>query len=69
MLGLAMLGFNDVDYLIPDRFKFGYGLSESVVDLAIEAHAAQLILTVDNGVASICGVGHRQTCSTTDCHS
>jgi single-stranded-DNA-specific exonuclease len=58
MLGLAMLGFNDVDYLIPDRFKFGYGLSESVVDLAIEAHAAQLILTVDNGVASISGVAH-----------
>lgn len=56
MLGLGMLGFNNLDYLIPDRFKFGYGLSESVVDLAIETYSAQLILTVDNGVASNSGI-------------
>jgi len=44
-----------VDYLVPDRFKLGYGLSPELVDLAA-ARSPDLIVTVDNGIASIEGV-------------
>src|SRR5678816_86273 len=44
-----------VDYLVPDRFKLGYGLSPELVDLAHE-RAPDLLVTVDNGIASIEGV-------------
>ena len=44
-----------VDYLVPDRFVYGYGLTPAIVDLAAQK-GAQLILTVDNGMASIDGV-------------
>ncbi len=47
-----------VDFLVPDRFETGYGLSPAVVDLAV-AHPAgkpDLLITVDNGIASIDGV-------------
>ncbi len=55
MLGLAMLGFKHVDYVIPSRFEFGYGLSPAIVDIAHHEHQAELIVTVDNGVASVEG--------------
>jgi single-stranded-DNA-specific exonuclease len=44
-----------VDYLVPDRFKLGYGLSPELVDLAAE-HKPDLLITVDNGIASVEGV-------------
>ena len=47
-----------VDFLVPNRFKFGYGLTPEIVALAA-AHAAgkpDLIITVDNGIASVEGV-------------
>ncbi len=44
-----------VDYLVPDRFKLGYGLSPELVDLAAERRP-QLLVTVDNGIASVEGV-------------
>jgi len=44
-----------VGYLVPDRFKLGYGLSPEVVDLAARQEP-DLIITVDNGIASIEGV-------------
>lgn len=44
-----------VDYLVPDRFKLGYGLSPELVDLAA-ARAPDLLVTVDNGIASVEGV-------------
>ncbi|GHU10383.1 single-stranded-DNA-specific exonuclease [Betaproteobacteria bacterium] len=44
-----------VDYLVPDRFTLGYGLSPAIVDLAAE-HSPDLIITVDNGIASLEGV-------------
>ena len=44
-----------VDYLVPDRFVYGYGLTPAIVDLAAQK-GAQIILTVDNGIASIDGV-------------
>ncbi|MCP5077459.1 MAG: single-stranded-DNA-specific exonuclease RecJ, partial [Psychromonas sp.] len=57
MLAFRMLGFTHIDYLVPNRFDYGYGLTPETVDLAI-AKGAQLIMTVDNGVSSINGVSH-----------
>ncbi len=60
-----------VDYLVPDRFKLGYGLSPEIVDLAA-AHQPDLIITVDNGIASLEGVaraaGHGIATLITDHH-
>ncbi|UXI00854.1 single-stranded-DNA-specific exonuclease RecJ [Photobacterium sp. TY1-4] len=55
VLALRMLGSRNVDYLVPNRFDDGYGLSPEVVEQA-EARGAELIMTVDNGVSSIAGV-------------
>jgi len=52
--GLRMLGARHVDYAVPNRFVHGYGLSPALVD-SLEPRP-QLIVTVDNGVASIAGV-------------
>jgi len=54
MRALRMLGA-DVHFLLPDRFKLGYGLSPEIVDLAAQ-QSPDLIITVDNGIASIDGV-------------
>lgn len=53
--GLRLLGASRVDYLIPSRFTSGYGLSPAVVDTVASLHA-DLILTVDNGIAGLAGV-------------
>lgn len=53
--GLRRLGFAEVGYLVPDRFRFGYGLTPEIVALA-EERAPQLIITVDNGMSSDAGV-------------
>jgi single-stranded-DNA-specific exonuclease len=53
--GLRRLGFGDVGYLVPDRFRFGYGLTPEIVALAA-ARAPGLIVTVDNGMSSEAGV-------------
>jgi single-stranded-DNA-specific exonuclease len=52
--GLRLLGARQVDYVIPNRFVHGYGLSPALV--ASLDPAPRLIVTVDNGVASIAGV-------------
>ena len=52
--GLRLLGAQRVDYVVPNRFVHGYGLTPELV-AALPAHA-QLIVTVDNGIASIAGV-------------
>ena len=57
VLSLRALGFQHVDYLIPNRFDYGYGLSPEIVDLAAQ-QGAQLLMTVDNGISSISGVAH-----------
>jgi single-stranded-DNA-specific exonuclease len=44
-----------VDYLVPDRFKLGYGLTPELVDLAAE-RKPDMLITVDNGIASVAGV-------------
>lgn len=50
-----MMGCTNVDYLVPNRFDDGYGLSPEVVEQAA-VKGAELIMTVDNGVSSIEGV-------------
>ena len=53
-LGLKKFGA-DVDFIVPNRFKFGYGLTPEIVDLAYKSKPG-LIVTVDNGIACIEGV-------------
>ena len=52
---LRMMGAPNLDYLVPNRFDFGYGLSPELVEVAIERRP-DLIMTVDNGIASVSGV-------------
>jgi single-stranded-DNA-specific exonuclease len=48
-------GFAAVDFLVPNRFEFGYGLTPEIVALAAQ-RAPSLIVTVDNGISSVAGV-------------
>lgn len=57
MKGLQALGANQVNYLVPNRFEFGYGLTPEIVDLA-KQYEPDLIITVDNGISSLDGVKH-----------
>lgn len=52
---LAQFGFEDVGYLVPNRFEFGYGLTPGIVAVAA-SREPKLLLTVDNGVSSVAGV-------------
>jgi single-stranded-DNA-specific exonuclease len=55
VLGLHALGAASVDYVVPNRITMGYGLSPALVELARE-RGAELLITVDNGIASLAGV-------------
>ena len=55
LLALRAMGCSSVDFLVPNRFDYGYGLSPEIVELAATLDPA-LIVTVDNGIASIAGV-------------
>jgi single-stranded-DNA-specific exonuclease len=57
--GLALLGAAPgmLGYVVPDRAVHGYGLTPAIVDLAI-AQGGQVLVTVDNGIASMAGVAH-----------
>lgn len=55
VLALRSMGGSHIDYLVPNRFDDGYGLSPEVVEQAV-ARGAELIITVDNGVSSHAGV-------------
>ena len=59
ILGLRRMGAR-VEFLVPDRFKHGYGLTPQLADLAAE-RGTQLLLTVDNGISSTAGVARAQT--------
>lgn len=50
----------DVEFLVPDRFKFGYGLTPQIVEYGVAMFAPQLIITVDNGILSHDGVAKAQ---------
>jgi single-stranded-DNA-specific exonuclease len=52
---LRACGFASVDFLVPNRFEFGYGLTPEIVALAA-ARMPSLIVTVDNGISSHAGV-------------
>ncbi|HSD74212.1 MAG TPA: DHH family phosphoesterase [Steroidobacteraceae bacterium] len=52
---LRALGHENAGYLVPNRFRFGYGLTPEIVALAAEREPA-LIITVDNGISSHQGV-------------
>ncbi|TDK68771.1 single-stranded-DNA-specific exonuclease RecJ [Sapientia aquatica] len=53
--GLRMLGAQ-VDYIVPNRFEYGYGLTPEIVELTQRTTSPDIIVTVDNGIASIEGV-------------
>jgi single-stranded-DNA-specific exonuclease len=55
VLGLRLLGAAQVDYLVPNRFEYGYGLTPEIVAVALERRP-QLLITVDNGISSVEGV-------------
>ena len=54
MCGLQSLGA-EVDFLVPNRFEFGYGLSPEIVGLAAE-RKPDLLITLDNGIAAHAGI-------------
>ncbi|WP_343579751.1 single-stranded-DNA-specific exonuclease RecJ [Acinetobacter sp.] len=45
-----------VEYLVPDRFKYGYGLTPAIAELAQHSYQPELLITVDNGISSHAGV-------------
>lgn len=52
---LRAMGADNVGYLVPNRFEYGYGLTPEIVEVA-RAREPQLIVTVDNGISSLAGV-------------
>lgn len=60
--GLALFGFENVSFLVPNRFDYGYGLSPEIVDEAARL-GTDMIITVDNGITSLQGA---QRCKALD---
>ena len=60
ILALRAMGYHNVDFLVPNRFDFGYGLSVPIVDEAAKL-GAEVIVTVDNGISCIDGVTHAKS--------
>lgn len=59
ILALREMGA-EVNYLVPDRFKYGYGLTPAIADLAFAKFQPQVLVTVDNGISSHAGVAQAQ---------
>ena len=55
MTALNLFGSNHHDFIVPNRFEYGYGLTPEIVDLAAQQQA-QMLITVDNGISCIAGV-------------
>ena len=55
--GLKLLGAQHIGYLVPDRVVDGYGLTAPIAD-RVKAQGADVLITVDNGIASVEGVAH-----------
>lgn len=53
--GLALLGMKRLNFVVPNRFEYGYGLTPEIVDL-VKQQQPDVILTVDNGISSLDGV-------------
>ena len=60
MRGLRMLGARQVSYLVPDRVVDGYGLTPPIAQ-RVKAQGADVLITVDNGIASVEGVAAAQS--------
>ncbi len=60
ILALRDMGAN-VEYLVPDRFKYGYGLTPKIANLAFTTYQPDLLITVDNGISSHAGVEQAQS--------
>ena len=56
ILALNAMGHQNVQYIVPNRFDFGYGLSVPLVEIAHEEYQADILLTVDNGISAHEGV-------------
>ncbi|WP_371373054.1 single-stranded-DNA-specific exonuclease RecJ [Thalassotalea aquiviva] len=56
MSGLQLLGSHNHDFLVPNRFDFGYGLTPQISQIAVEQMGAEVIVTVDNGISCLAGV-------------
>jgi single-stranded-DNA-specific exonuclease len=54
---LRHLGAEEVGYLVPNRFEYGYGLTPAIVEVAAQ-RSADLLITVDNGISSLDGVAY-----------
>lgn len=59
VLALREMGAQ-VNYLVPDRFKYGYGLTPAIADLAFSKFQPDVLVTVDNGISSHAGVAQAQ---------
>ena len=53
--GLTLMGCEDIIYVVPNRFEYGYGLTPEIVDVALD-YDPDLLITVDNGISSVEGV-------------
>lgn len=53
---LRCFGAEQVDFLVPNRFEYGYGLTPEIVELALRSKKPDVIITVDNGISSHEGV-------------
>ena len=60
MRGMKLLGAEHLGYLVPDRVVDGYGLTAPIAD-RVKAQGADVLITVDNGIASVEGVAHAKT--------
>lgn len=56
MRGLKAMGLNNINFIVPNRFVHGYGLTPELLAEIPESEQADLLLTVDNGIAAIAGV-------------
>jgi single-stranded-DNA-specific exonuclease len=59
VLALQAMGLKSVDYLVPNRFDYGYGLTPEIVAVAV-GRKPDILITVDNGISSIEGVAAAQ---------
>jgi single-stranded-DNA-specific exonuclease len=57
ILALTAMGYKHLDFLVPNRFQYGYGLTPEIVELA-RSKKPDLIITVDNGISSLQGVAY-----------
>lgn len=55
LLAMRAMGIQNIDFIVPNRFEFGYGLTPEIVAIAQQQNP-DLIITVDNGISSVSGV-------------